>query len=228
MFAVRVADNFHYMDDDETYTHSEHATWREAVKVAQGIVDRSIAEHSKPGITADELYGLYVSFGDDPYIVPEPEGSHFSAWDYAKQRCQILAKPQAALAVEPAPPMKPATTVRPNSAPLVTMAGRSVFEDENYILLKQHGFFRIRHPLLTSFYVYSKPRHLAVKATGKEKRFLLVLLGEMVKSGVIATSIKETGVFEDFCAAVLTRGGARWSLFFGSSPQVQAQYYVRA
>lgn len=34
MFIVRVADNFHYMDEEQTDTHSEHLTWVEAVGAA--------------------------------------------------------------------------------------------------------------------------------------------------------------------------------------------------
>ena len=45
------------------------------------------------GANGDELYESYASFGEDPYIVPEPEGKHFSAWEYAKQRCRKLCAP---------------------------------------------------------------------------------------------------------------------------------------
>jgi len=90
MFVLRVADNFHYMDEDETYTHGEFATWAEAVAAARQIVDRCLAEDYRPGVTPAALYARYVSFGDDPYIVPQPDGERFSAWDYAKQRCNEL------------------------------------------------------------------------------------------------------------------------------------------
>jgi hypothetical protein len=34
MFTVHAADNFHFMDEDETYAHGEFATWAEAVAPA--------------------------------------------------------------------------------------------------------------------------------------------------------------------------------------------------
>ena len=90
MFTIRVADNFHYMDEDETYTAGEFATWEEALVAARERVDRSLAEAYTPGMTADALFGQYTSFGDDPYIVPTPAGEKFSAWDYARQRSEVI------------------------------------------------------------------------------------------------------------------------------------------
>lgn len=90
MFVVRVADNFHYMDEDESYRHSEHATWGEAVATARRLVDMSLTEHFHSGMSAESLYGWYTMFGDDPYIVSPPWDEQFSAWDYAKQRCDEL------------------------------------------------------------------------------------------------------------------------------------------
>ena len=102
MFVVRVADNFHYMDEEETCTHSEHSTWAEALAAARRMVDLSLAEHHRPGITAAALYGWYCSFGDDPYIVSPPAGEKFSAWEYAKQQAEVLCaagdRPDAELA----------------------------------------------------------------------------------------------------------------------------------
>lgn len=89
MFTVRVADNFHYMDEEETYIHSEHATWADAVAEARRLVDASLAELYRPGMSGYDLYSLYTSFGDAPYIVPTPQGKHFSAWEYAKQRAEV-------------------------------------------------------------------------------------------------------------------------------------------
>lgn len=90
MFTVRVADNFHHMDRDEIYTHGAFCTWSEAVTAAEQIVDRSLAEHFRANMSADALYAQYTSFGDDPFIVPEPEGEHFSGWEYARRRCSVL------------------------------------------------------------------------------------------------------------------------------------------
>jgi hypothetical protein len=90
MFVVRVADNFHYMDKSEIYTHGEFATWEEALGAAKRIVDTFLAAEFRPGITADALFDRYVAFGDDPFISPVPDGLSFSAWEYAEQRCNTL------------------------------------------------------------------------------------------------------------------------------------------
>jgi len=91
MFEVRVADNFHYMDEGETYKHGEFASWQEAVAAARHIVDRCLLEAYRPGVSAASLYGEYVAFGDEPYIAPVPAGERFSAWEYAKQQCEVLS-----------------------------------------------------------------------------------------------------------------------------------------
>ncbi|MCS7079575.1 MAG: hypothetical protein NZ585_05930 [Chloracidobacterium sp.] len=99
MFVVRVANNAHYMDDEETYIHSQYPTWAEAVAAARQIVDRSLTEYFQPGMDAESLYAQYMAFGDDPYIVSPPEGEGFSAREYAKQRCIELCS-QGAVASE--------------------------------------------------------------------------------------------------------------------------------
>lgn len=103
MFVVRVADNFHYMNEEETYTHSEHPTWAEAVAAACRIVDASLAEHCQPGISAADLHRSYTMFGDDPYIVSPPTGEQFSAWEYAKQRCEVLCATEVCQDAKPNP-----------------------------------------------------------------------------------------------------------------------------
>ena len=90
MFIVRVADNARYMDESETHSHGEYPTWTDAVAAARHVVDRCLAEHHQPGMSAEALFGRYTIFGDDPFIVPTPSGESFSAWDYARERCSAL------------------------------------------------------------------------------------------------------------------------------------------
>jgi hypothetical protein len=57
------------------------------------IVDRSLEEEYRPGISAQALYDRYVSFGDDPFIVVDDgtdKDAAFSAWSYAKERCRAI------------------------------------------------------------------------------------------------------------------------------------------
>jgi len=100
MFVVQVADNFHYMDPDETHTEGEFATWDLAVAAARRIVDCSLADYCRPGVGWLEMYEQYTRFGEDPYIIPTPDGQRFSAWDYAKQRCQELCPGQGVPSAE--------------------------------------------------------------------------------------------------------------------------------
>lgn len=94
-FTVMIADNFHYMDESEKYEHGKFETLESAIAACKRIVDEFLETALKPGITADELYRQYTSFGDDPYIIGASEpGVPFSAWNYAKERCSELCGPQ--------------------------------------------------------------------------------------------------------------------------------------
>lgn len=90
-YLLFVDDNFHYMDEEERTGPQRFETAEEALEEARKIVDACLASMTKPGIRADELYELYVGFGDDPFIrnqdAPPVE---FSAWSYAKMRCGEL------------------------------------------------------------------------------------------------------------------------------------------
>jgi len=92
MFTLFVADNFHYMDEEETYQCGEFDTWTEAVQAARQIVDEFLADAIKQGVSPGAVYSHYTLFGEDPYIVPTPDGEHFSAWKYAEQRSQELSQ----------------------------------------------------------------------------------------------------------------------------------------
>jgi len=86
-FTVFVDDNFHYQDKSERYQLGEFDAYEAALVACQKIVDQYLASAFKEGMTAAELYQSYVSFGEDPFIVPKPEGADFSAWNYARRRC---------------------------------------------------------------------------------------------------------------------------------------------
>jgi hypothetical protein len=93
-YTIRVDDNYDYMDKDARYTHGEYQTLEAAIKEAKEIVDSYLSSAYTPGMSAEDLYQSYTSFGDDPFIVG-PEDSKFSAWDYAKAQCEVLCTPVA-------------------------------------------------------------------------------------------------------------------------------------
>jgi hypothetical protein len=86
-----VDDNYHFMDESERYELGSYATLEEAISAAKAVVDSFLASEYKPGMTADQLYKQYVTFGEDPFILaPEQSQFPFSAWEYARQRCEEL------------------------------------------------------------------------------------------------------------------------------------------
>jgi hypothetical protein len=93
MTKVFVDDHFHYQDEDHRYEHGEFANPDEAVAVCKQIVDDCLEHMRKPGITAEALFDLYAMFGEDPFVIP---GNGFSAWDYAKERCEVITQAPSA------------------------------------------------------------------------------------------------------------------------------------
>lgn len=91
-FKVLVDDNFHYKDESERSTQGTFATLDEAVTACKRIVDSYLRDNFKPGISARDLYENYTMFGDDPFILSEFGDGGFSAWHYAKERCEQLCR----------------------------------------------------------------------------------------------------------------------------------------
>jgi hypothetical protein len=94
-YKVIVDDNSHYQDESERYVLSEFPTLDAAVEASRKIVDEYLLSAYQPGVTAEALFRSYTSFGEDPWIVaPTPEETvRFSAWDYAKRRCDEVCLP---------------------------------------------------------------------------------------------------------------------------------------
>jgi hypothetical protein len=89
-YQIRVYDNFHYMDRDESYLLGPLATAEEALEVAQTIVREFLEEAADEHRTAEALVSHYRSFGEDPTILGEP-AIEFSAWDYAEALAREIA-----------------------------------------------------------------------------------------------------------------------------------------
>jgi hypothetical protein len=91
---VIIDDNFHYQDESERVTHGEFKTAAEAIAACRAVVDEFLAGAFKPGMSATVLWDTYRDFGDDPFIVPADSKAApvtFSAWQYARERCEVLA-----------------------------------------------------------------------------------------------------------------------------------------
>lgn len=97
VYTVLVDDNFHYMDADERYEHGSYSSLEEALQEAKMMVNRFLEGAYEPDMTADELFEKYTCFGLDPFIQSNTEDKFtFSAWGYAKERCQEICDPHRA------------------------------------------------------------------------------------------------------------------------------------
>jgi hypothetical protein len=87
-YRVLVDDNYHYQEEGvKPYELGVYQTAEEAIAISKAKVDDYLHSAHKPEMKADELYMIYTRFGPDPFI----EGSlGFSAWNYAKQRCEEI------------------------------------------------------------------------------------------------------------------------------------------
>ena len=93
-YQVIVNDNFHYMDESERYRLAVFDSCPEAIAICKRLVDEYLLSAYKPGMTAAQLWTSYSTFGEDPYIFTTGEQCPFSAWDYARQRCEELCHPR--------------------------------------------------------------------------------------------------------------------------------------
>lgn len=91
-YTVLVDDNFHHGDADERYGAGEFVNYEEAVAACRARVEADLLHAYAPGMTADDLYKTYTAFGEDPFIpqLPPVGMPSFSAWDYARERCQVI------------------------------------------------------------------------------------------------------------------------------------------
>ena len=93
-YHVIVRDNYHYQDDDEAYALTDFATEADALAKCQKIVEQDLESYAEPGRTAEDIFGYYKMFGDDPSIViPKDKSSvTFSGWAYAKEEAHRFVR----------------------------------------------------------------------------------------------------------------------------------------
>jgi hypothetical protein len=95
-FTVWIDDNFHYMDAEYRARDSEWDDAAAAEARCRRIVDAYLESAYQPGMTWNQLFDSYSSFGEDPWIASSGGDRHpFSAWDYARGRCQAMCGPPA-------------------------------------------------------------------------------------------------------------------------------------
>ena len=74
----------------ERYKYGEYETYEAAVEACKQIVDGELLHVYQSSMSAADLYYSYTSFGEDPFIRPSLPGERFSAWNYARQRCDEI------------------------------------------------------------------------------------------------------------------------------------------
>src|SRR3954447_4519869 len=92
---VLVNENARYMDESERSDHGVFASAEDALAACKAMIDDELNTMHSPGMSAEELYRLYIGFGPDPFVVPlDPDDAsiEFSAWSYAKQRCKEVVR----------------------------------------------------------------------------------------------------------------------------------------
>jgi hypothetical protein len=94
-YKVIVDDNFHFMDESESYGSGVFDTYEEAVAKCKEIIDEFLESAKKPDENAEQLYSTFVMYGETPHIHGEKLGD-FSATVYAKQRCFEISTQQQA------------------------------------------------------------------------------------------------------------------------------------
>lgn len=89
-FDIFIDDNFHYMDESERIHRGSFDTFEEALAEARRIVETSVRSSYRPGMSFNELWEQYKTFGDDPFI----SSGGFSAWSYAAEVVRNLVAAQ--------------------------------------------------------------------------------------------------------------------------------------
>jgi hypothetical protein len=89
-YKVLVDDNYHYMDPDARYTVGDFNGCDAALTACKKIVNDYLLSTYTPGIAAEALWQNYATFGPDPFIANNDHQCRFSAWDYARKRCEEM------------------------------------------------------------------------------------------------------------------------------------------
>ncbi|MFH1377669.1 MAG: hypothetical protein ABIH86_02845 [Planctomycetota bacterium] len=92
MFFIYVDDNNRSDDKPVRRKHGGCDQYSDAVRVCKEIVNESVREFFDNDYDEDGNYDRYVIWGESPWIIPEPDGEHFSAFDYARERIRELIR----------------------------------------------------------------------------------------------------------------------------------------
>ena len=87
-YSVWIEENSHHADDEGRYHHGDYETPEDAIAECRRIVDEFLESQGASDMSAEELFRVYTLFGEEPHLVGG--GAGFSAWEYARRRCEVL------------------------------------------------------------------------------------------------------------------------------------------
>lgn len=90
-YQVYVDDNFHCGDESARYKLGEFETKDEAIAACKQKVAEYFERIEKGKYSFRELWEGYMLYGEDPFVINDDGTDRFSAWEYAKLRCQEYA-----------------------------------------------------------------------------------------------------------------------------------------
>ena len=73
---LKVYDNFHYQDEDETTMRGHLSSARLALSAARSIVDASLRKAWRDSQSVEQLLSRYRSFGEDPLVLGPDDVDH--------------------------------------------------------------------------------------------------------------------------------------------------------
>lgn len=93
-FIVKSSDNSKFDTEENDYVYGAYLTYEEAYEKCEEIVEDFLLRNKTDGMTAEELYNHYISFGEEPYIstVDGSECVAFPAIKYAKEQSVIICQ----------------------------------------------------------------------------------------------------------------------------------------
>lgn len=93
-YTVFIDDLSHYQEEEYREIAGRFDTAEEAIAKCQKIVEESLKSLVRPSQNAEQLWDLYMIYGDDPFIVGNDgaEPVEFSARGYALSYCGKLTQ----------------------------------------------------------------------------------------------------------------------------------------
>jgi hypothetical protein len=94
-YEVWISDNF---GEDGSLLRGTYPSAERALAQAQKLIELSLRDLVKPGMSADDLFQQYKTFGDDAWVIAKGDlpAVDFRGWDYARERCEQLANSEGA------------------------------------------------------------------------------------------------------------------------------------